>query len=334
MASINYASKEISCKIVYYGPGLSGKTTNLQYVHQKIPSQSRGQLISLATDQDRTLYFDFLPVDIGKIHGFATKFQLYTVPGQVYYNATRKLVLRGVDGLVFVADSQKCKMDENIESLENLVENLSEYGYEIDRIPLVLQYNKRDLNYISSVEELQRTLNPRGLPCFEAVATRGNGIFDTLKCISKLVLDQAKRKQLFPEPEAEPRQTQTEPVEVDLSRAGGDAHEATAVVISGRTGDSTSEEAAVGRTVQQKATTVSAESRVEAHDIQEDVQPLEGRIGKHAPEAAARGDGREGSTIIGWSAGRSGRRFKSKSKARGFFLLRWISKLFKQRERR
>ncbi len=332
MASINYASKEISCKIVYYGPGLSGKTTNLQYVHKKIPSQSRGQLISLATDQDRTLYFDFLPVDIGTIHGFATKFQLYTVPGQVYYNATRKLVLRGVDGLVFVADSQQCKMDENIGSLENLVENLSEYGYEIDRIPLVLQYNKRDLNYISSVEELQKNLNPRGLPYFEAVATRGNGIFDTLKCISKLVLDQAKRKQLFPEPEAEPRQTQTEPVEVDLSRAGGGEDAATAVVVSGRTGDSTSEEASVGTAVQEKAATASGESPVEVHEIQEDIQPEEVQVGKQAPEAAATDDGSEGPTIISWSAGRSGTGFKSKS--RGFFLLGWISKLFKQRERR
>jgi signal recognition particle receptor subunit beta len=202
MVSINYAFKEIWCKIVYYGPGLSGKTTNLQYAHQKIPSPSRGELISLATDQDRTLYFDFLPVDIGKIHGFSIKFQLYTVPGQVYYNATRKLVLRGVDGVVFVADSQRSKMDENIESRQNLVENLKGYGCDIEKLPLVFQYNKRDFSDISSVDELESTLNPRGLPHFEAVATQGMGVFDTLKCISKLVLDLTKGKKVVPEREA------------------------------------------------------------------------------------------------------------------------------------
>jgi signal recognition particle receptor subunit beta len=218
MVSINYASKDICCKIVFYGPGLSGKTTNLQYVYQKIPPQTRGELISLATDQDRTLYFDFLPVDIGKIHGFSVKFQLYTVPGQVYYNATRKLVLRGVDGLVFVADSQRSKMDENIESYQNLVENLEEYGYDIDKLPLVFQYNKRDLSNISSVEELERVLNPKGLPHFEAEAVHGIGVFDTLKCISKRVLDQAKGKKVAPEREmpveqvvmAESKSVQTE----------------------------------------------------------------------------------------------------------------------------
>jgi signal recognition particle receptor subunit beta len=201
MVSINYAFKEICCKIVFYGPGLSGKTTNLQYVHKKIPSPSRGELISLATDQDRTLYFDFLPVDIGKINGFSVKFQLYTVPGQVYYNATRKLVLRGVDGLVFVADSQRFKMDENIESYQNLEENLSEYRYDMATLPLVLQYNKRDLPDISSVDELENVLNPKSLPHFEAVATQGAGVFDTLRCISKLVLDLAKGKKVVPERE-------------------------------------------------------------------------------------------------------------------------------------
>ncbi len=201
MVSINYAFKEICCKIVFYGPGLSGKTTNLQYVHKKMPSPTRGELISLATDQDRTLYFDFLPVDIGKINGFSVKFQLYTVPGQVYYNATRKLVLRGVDGLVFVADSQRFKMDENIESYQNLQENLGEYRYDMAKLPLVLQYNKRDLPDISSVDELENVLNPKGLPYFEAVATQGAGVFDTLRCISKLVLDLAKGKRVVPEGE-------------------------------------------------------------------------------------------------------------------------------------
>jgi len=190
MASINYAFKEIISKIVYYGPGLSGKTTNLQFVYKKVPSKTRGELISLATDADRTLYFDFLPVNVGTIQGFSTKFQLYTVPGQVYYNATRKLVLRGVDGIVFVADSQVDKMDENIESLQNLKDNLDEYGYDKDQIPMVIQYNKRDLPNVATIEELERILNPGGLPYFEAVAVSGDGVFKTLKAISKLVLDQ------------------------------------------------------------------------------------------------------------------------------------------------
>jgi signal recognition particle receptor subunit beta len=194
MVSINYAFREICCKIVYYGPGLSGKTTNLIYIHKKAPPQTKGELISLATDADRTLYFDFLPLDIGKVQGFTTKFQLYTVPGQVYYNATRKLVLRGVDGLIFVADTQAAKMEENIESMHNLVENLEEYGYNLDELPMIMQYNKRDLEEVSSIEELERILNPRGLPHFEAVAVTGIGVFDTLKAISKMVLDKARGK--------------------------------------------------------------------------------------------------------------------------------------------
>ena len=192
MVSINYSSREVCCKIVYYGPGLSGKTTNLLYVHSKVPSDTRGKMISLATEADRTLYFDFLPINIGTINGFAAKFQLYTVPGQVYYNATRKLVLRGVDGVVFVADSQPDKMDENIESLTNLEENLEEYGYDINELPMVIQYNKRDLPGVLSVEELDARLNLKGRPTFEASATVGNGVFDTLKMIIKMVLEKAK----------------------------------------------------------------------------------------------------------------------------------------------
>ncbi len=192
MVSINYSSREVCCKIVYYGPGLSGKTTNLQYVHSKVPTSTRGKLISLATEADRTLYFDFLPINIGTINGFAAKFQLYTVPGQVYYNATRKLVLRGVDGVVFVADSQPGKMDENIESLMNLEENLREYGYMLDDLPMVIQYNKRDLPGVMPAEILNAQLNQRGRPWFEASATIGNGVFDTLKMIIKLVLEKAK----------------------------------------------------------------------------------------------------------------------------------------------
>jgi len=192
MVSINYSSREVCCKIVYYGPGLSGKTTNLIYVHSKVPSDTRGKMISLATEADRTLYFDFLPINIGTINGFAAKFQLYTVPGQVYYNATRKLVLRGVDGVVFVADSQPDKMDENIESLSNLEDNLQEYGYDINELPMVIQYNKRDLPGVLSVEELNVRLNTKGRPSFEASATVGNGVFDTLKMIIKMVLEKAK----------------------------------------------------------------------------------------------------------------------------------------------
>jgi hypothetical protein len=194
MVTINYAFREISCKIVYYGPGLSGKTTNLQYVHDRVPSKSRGDLISLATEADRTLFFDFLPIHVGDIAGFATKFQLYTVPGQVFYNATRKLVLRGVDGVVFVADSQSAKMDENIESLSNMFENLRENGIDAADIPIVLQYNKRDLPDIVPIEELQKLLNPSGWPFAEASAVSGIGVFDTLKRITKMVLEQTKRR--------------------------------------------------------------------------------------------------------------------------------------------
>ncbi len=193
MVSINYSSREVNCKIVYYGPGLSGKTTNLQYVHAKVPKKTRGDLISLATDADRTLYFDFLPINIGAINGFATKFQLYTVPGQVFYNATRKLVLRGVDGVVFVGDSQRSKKEENIEALNNLKENLVEYGYDIMTLPIVLQYNKRDLPDVMSIAELQADLNWNNLPFFEASAVKGVGVFDTLKLITKLVLNKAKK---------------------------------------------------------------------------------------------------------------------------------------------
>ena len=192
MVSINYSAREVCCKIVYYGPGLSGKTTNLQYVHTKVPSTTRGELISLATEADRTLYFDFLPINIGTINGFQAKFQLYTVPGQVYYNATRKLVLRGVDGVVFVADSQPDKMDENIEALANLIDNLKEYGYDVNELPLVIQYNKRDLPNIMTTEEMDQKLNTYNFPTFEASATVGTGVFDTLKLIIKLVLEKAK----------------------------------------------------------------------------------------------------------------------------------------------
>jgi len=188
MSMINYASREINCKLVYYGPGLGGKTTNLEYVYNKVSPETRGKLISLATEQERTLFFDFLPVDLGSIRGFKTRFHLYTVPGQVYYNASRRLILKGVDGLVFVADSQAERMDANIAALENLYENLADYGYDPSQLPIVLQWNKRDLPSALPVEELSRQLNPMGLAEYEGVAVSGVGVFDTLKAVSKLVL--------------------------------------------------------------------------------------------------------------------------------------------------
>ncbi len=193
MSFINYSAREINCKIVYYGPGLGGKTTNLQYIYDKTNPQAKGKMISLATETERTLFFDFLPLSLGEIKGFKTRFHLYTVPGQVFYDASRKLILKGVDGVVFVADSQIERMDANIDSMENLKTNLKEHGYDIERIPLVIQYNKRDLPNAAPVEELRRILNPRGVPDFEAVAPKGIGVFDTLKAIVKLVLIELKK---------------------------------------------------------------------------------------------------------------------------------------------
>ena len=221
MSMINYASREINCKIVYYGPGLGGKTTNLEHIYKKVAPSTRGKLISLATESERTLFFDFLPVDLGTIRGFKTRFHLYTVPGQVYYNASRKLILKGVDGIVFVADSQMDRAEANQESMQNLYDNMAEYGYDLTRMPFVIQYNKRDLPNAATLAELQAALNPgwdvteparqrltpdayhageylmEQVPTgewveraayFEAVAVTGDGVFDTLKAVSKLVL--------------------------------------------------------------------------------------------------------------------------------------------------
>ena len=220
MSMINYASREINCKLVYYGPGLGGKTTNLEHVYNKVAPASRGKMISLATETERTLFFDFLPVDLGNIRGFKVKFHLYTVPGQVYYNASRKLILKWVDGVVFVADSQIERMDANIEAMQNLYENMTQHGYDVSKLPFAIQYNKRDLPNAAPIDELQAALNPgwpvsdpakqrvtpdphhdseflvnqedghwvERAPYFEAVALTGEGVFDTLKAISKTVV--------------------------------------------------------------------------------------------------------------------------------------------------
>lgn len=188
MSFVNYHTKEINCKIVYYGPGLGGKTTNIQHVYQRTASGSKGQMVTLNTENERTLFFDFLPLDLGMIRGFKTRFHLYTVPGQVFYEASRKLILRGVDGVVFVADSQVERMEANIESLQGLKKNLEEQNYDLDKIPLVMQWNKRDLPNIVSTQDLELKLNTVDAPSFESVATSGDGVFETLKMISKLVL--------------------------------------------------------------------------------------------------------------------------------------------------
>jgi signal recognition particle receptor subunit beta len=217
---INYASREINCKLVYYGPGLGGKTTNLEYIYSKVAPDTRGKMVSLATETERTLFFDFLPVDLGTVRGFKTRFHLYTVPGQVYYNASRKLILKGVDGIVFVADSQIERMEANVESMQNLYDNMQQYGYDLTKIPFVVQYNKRDLPNAAPIKDLQGALNPgwpvedaarqkltpdpfrpgeqvvfevdgawvERAPYFESVAVTGDGVFDTLKAIAKLVL--------------------------------------------------------------------------------------------------------------------------------------------------
>lgn len=193
MSFINYSAREINCKIVYYGPGLGGKTTNLMFIYKKASPDSKGKMISLATESERTLFFDFLPLALGMVKGFKVRFHLYTVPGQIFYDASRKLILRGVDGVVFVADSQVERMEANIESVENLRLNLQEQGYELDNIPFAIQYNKRDLENIVPVEELNRVLNPKGVPFFEGAAAQGKGVFETLKEIAKQVIMQLKR---------------------------------------------------------------------------------------------------------------------------------------------
>jgi hypothetical protein len=194
MSFINYASREINCKIVYYGPGLCGKTTNLQFIYEKTNPQNKGQLISLATETDRTLFFDFLPLDLGTVRGFRTRFHLYTVPGQVFYDASRKLILKGVDGVIFVADSQEARQDANLESLDNLRINLRENGFDLTSIPYALQFNKRDMPTAMPYDLMFRELNVKGEPTFEAVAPKGIGVFETLKAVAKQVLHELSKK--------------------------------------------------------------------------------------------------------------------------------------------
>jgi signal recognition particle receptor subunit beta len=192
LSFINFAAREINCKIVYYGAGLGGKTTNLQVIYQKTAEQQKGKMISLATETERTLFFDFLPLDLGSVRGFKTRIHLYTVPGQVFYDASRKLILRGVDGIVFVADSQEQRMDANVEALDNLMANLKEHGYDFNKIPYVLQLNKRDLPDILPVDLLSTELRRKNEPILEAVAFQGTGVFETLKEIAKQVLTELK----------------------------------------------------------------------------------------------------------------------------------------------
>lgn len=193
MTFINYASREINCKIVYYGPGLCGKTTNIQYIYDKTNPTAKGKLISLATETDRTLFFDFLPLDLGSVKGFKVRFHLYTVPGQVFYDASRKLILKGVDGIIFVADSQNERMEANEESIYNLKSNLQEQGYELSGIPYSLQLNKRDLPTAAPVDEMIRKLKQREEPTFEAIASKGVGVFETLKAVAKQCLNDLKK---------------------------------------------------------------------------------------------------------------------------------------------
>jgi signal recognition particle receptor subunit beta len=188
MSFVNYHTKEINCKIVYYGPGLGGKTTNIQWIYQKTSAGNKGKMISLNTENERTLFFDFLPLDLGEIRGFKTRFHLYTVPGQVFYEASRKLILRGVDGIIFVADSQVERMEANVESWQSLQKNLQDQGYDPLKVPMVMQWNKRDLPNVAPVNDLSQKLNPRKIPEFEASAFQGEGVFETLKTISKMVL--------------------------------------------------------------------------------------------------------------------------------------------------
>jgi signal recognition particle receptor subunit beta len=195
MSTINFSAKEINFKVVYYGPGLSGKTTNLKRIYDQVPGESKGEMVSLATEDERTLFFDFLPLDLGKVNGFKTRFHLYTVPGQVFYNSSRKLILRGVDGIVFVADSAPNRLRANAESLRNLRDNLTEYNLKLGEIPHVIQLNKRDLPNALPAQMIRQVLDPKGsVQMFEAVASEFKGVFEPLRAVSKLVLERVQQR--------------------------------------------------------------------------------------------------------------------------------------------
>ncbi len=192
MSFINYASKEINCKVIYFGPGLSGKTTNVQYIYEHTQQETRGKLVTLSTENERTLFFDFLPLAIGDVRGYKTRFHLYSIPGQTFYEVSRQFILKGVDGIVFVADSQAERMEANIESFESLEKSLEKQGYDLNKLPLVLQYNKRDVPGIVTIRELESTFNPMRRPYFEAIANRGQGVMETLQSISQLIIRELK----------------------------------------------------------------------------------------------------------------------------------------------
>lgn len=233
MAIFNYAAREMTAKIVYYGPGLSGKTTSIQYIHAKISPKSKGKLVSLATETDRTLFFDFFPVEFGQIGGFKVKFNFYTVPGQVFYNTTRKLVLKGADGVVFVADSQPGMMEQNLESLANLKENLTLHGIDSATVPFVIQYNKRDMPGAQPVEEMRRILNTAGVPDFETCATTGPGVMEAMKAVCKMVLEDIQKKQKAGAAKTSAEKAPTPPVEGAPQREAAEAGTAEPVRAAG-----------------------------------------------------------------------------------------------------
>jgi len=303
MVQINFALREVNCKIVYYGPGLSGKTTNLEIIHAKAPGEHRGELTSIATEGDRTLFFDFLPLNLGTVAGMKTKFQLYTVPGQVFYNSTRKLVLQGVDGIVFVADSRSSKLEENIESLENLEENLREYGLSLETIPHVIQYNKRDLPDILPVEELEKHLNPYRAPYMEAAAVTGQGVFPTLKKLAGMVLENLNRQQSSPAVQRKKRQPVKEPVMAGAgggtetaSRASGSVSGGRGAAPAGREAATVKEEVARGvkpveRRVPVKRKVTPRRSPAGGRAAQQ--RPRKGAVRKAAAESVAAGEGKK-----------------------------------------
>lgn len=265
MAFFNYSTMQMTAKIVYYGPGLGGKTTNLQHVYQTTSEESRGEMVSLETEADRTLFFDLLPMEVGVVSGFKTRLQLYTVPGQVFYNTTRKLVLKAVDGVVFVADSQRAMMDANIFSFNNLKENLAELDLTIDSVPLVLQYNKRDLPDVCTIEEMNAALNPTGKPHYESVATTGEGVFETLRGISRLTLDALKAQLNVQDDEEEP---EPEPAVVPSAPEPQPAPVATSPVTAPATSPAVASAAAAPEPAQAAPPTASTTPTTDAPAIQ------------------------------------------------------------------